>query len=438
MDLRTSRARLSRKLLSPFIYLSAVVLISACGSTAEPLNSTENTPINKNLPLSKNKMDEASPQVSHIKSKQRNTTKISDEHIRVAKGFAAALNSQDVDSIADFFDMGDFGTRIGDEIETETNIKQALLKQYRTSAFARTFAQSSFILPVGQEGTFGFKGTVDTEEFGTRPIIRLDYESGGHEFILLFLNDSNKIADLFYATKGNLVSKSVAGTTQMILPAQNRYIARLVGEDGNANVTLKSFQKMIKLREQGRFSEVLEVIKSFPETMQASRSIIDFEILIAQNVGEVEYIDALSNLNKYYGDDPSTSFMLVDYHVTVEQNDAAMQSVEQAMAFWGEDAALYNLKANMYFLLDDLVAAVEAAKRAIQLEPEFEDSYWTLVALQDLTQDFKGLTSTFADIRARFNPELTPQMIAESGAVANYPTSDEFKDAVERNSFIKE
>jgi tetratricopeptide (TPR) repeat protein len=256
--------------------------------------------------------------------------------------------------------------------------------------------------------------------------------------MLIFFDADNKIIDLFYATKGNLTSKSVASTTQMILPAQNRFVARLLKEDDDAEKAIESFQKMLALRQQGRFQEVLDILSTLPETMRSSRSLIDFEVLIAQNVGEAEYIEALSKLNKYYGDDPSTSFMLVDYHVTVEQNEAAMRSVEQAMAFWGEDAALYNLKANMYFLLNDLNAAIGAAKKAVQLEPEFEDSYWTLVALQDLTQDFSGLTETFAEVKERFNPELTPQMVAESGAVANYPSSEAFKEAAARNSFAKE
>ena len=407
MELTLSKGSRYKRLLTPLLFIITALFLSTHVTAEETVHSTK-------------------------------PSQVSPEQIEVSKAFAAALNSQDVDTIANFFDMSAFGDLVLAQMETERNIKNALAQQYKTPAFARTFAQSSFILPPNSPANFDYKGLVKTDLFGVRPLIRLDYLSGGHEFMLIFFDADNKIIDLFYATKGNLTSKSVASTTQMILPAQNRFVARLLKEDDDAEKAIESFQKMLALRQQGRFQEVLDILSTLPETMRSSRSLIDFEVLIAQNVGEAEYIEALSKLNKYYGDDPSTSFMLVDYHVTVEQNEAAMRSVEQAMAFWGEDAALYNLKANMYFLLDDLNAAIGAAKKAVQLEPEFEDSYWTLVALQDLTQDFSGLTETFAEVKERFNPELTPQMVAESGAVANYPSSEAFKEAAARNSFAKE
>jgi tetratricopeptide (TPR) repeat protein len=360
---------------------------------------------------------------------------VSEEQIEVAKAFAAALNSQQVDPIANFFDFVDFGELVISKLDTERNIRRALASEYKKTAFARSFTQSSFILPKETPGRFSYTKVVTTEEFGARPMIRLDHVTGGHEFMLVFFNDANKIIDLFYASKGSLITSYVAGTTQLILPAQNRFVARLLGKEGNAEETLSIFTKMIALRNEGKFIEMLREMQTLPERVQAYRPIIDMEILIAQNVSEDTYMDALAKLYRYHGDDPTTAFMLIDYHATDGELIKAAEATNKAIAFWGEDAALLNLKANMLFLQNDIPGAIEVAKDAIEAEPTFEDSYWTLIALQDLSDNYSDLTKTLAEIKKYFNEELTPQDVKDAGVAMGYLASDEFKKVLERGDF---
>ncbi|MBF7073529.1 hypothetical protein ISG33_08990 [Glaciecola sp. MH2013] len=363
------------------------------------------------------------------------SAEVTEEQAKTAIAFVEALNKQNVDDIANFFDLIDFGGLVISKIDTEANIKRALAQQYRTTEFARTFIQSSFILPQQASATFKYRGPVKTELFGNRPMVRLDHSDGGHEFMLLFFNDANKIIDLFYASKGGIVSDSVAGTTQLLLPTQNRFIARLLGKEENSKETTAKFVKMLTLRNQGKFPEVLELIQTLPESIQSHRAIVELEVLIGQNVSDESYMNALGKLNTYFGDDPSTSFMLIDYHVTVGDNESAAKSVDKAIEFWGEDAALINLKANMLYLLGDNKAAIEQAKLGIAKEPNFEDLYWTLIALQDLEGDFENLTTSFREVKTRFNQNLTPQDVLDAGTAESYLASDEFKKVLAAGEF---
>lgn len=356
--------------------------------------------------------------------------------VEIARGFADALNSQNVDSITNFIDFKAFGKLVTSKLETDRKIKRAILEQYQTTNFARTFTNSAFILPPGTIGTYGYKYVLSTKEFGDRPFLRIDFEGGGHEFILLFINESNKIEDLFYATKGNRVSATVAGTTQLILPAQNAFIKRLSGGNGNSGELIKKFTQMLALRQEGRFTEVHDILQTFPDKLLSTRELVDFNVLISQNVSDEAYVEALAKLDKYFGDDESTSFMLVDFHVTKEDYPAAMKSTNKAMEFWGQDAALVHLKATLSFLMDDDTMAIKYAKEAIAIEPNFEDPYWTLISLQDEAADVNGVNNTLSLMQKQFDETFTPDRLNEYFELPNYEASDVYKAALERKRFL--
>jgi tetratricopeptide (TPR) repeat protein len=354
----------------------------------------------------------------------------------IAHEFAQAVNSQDVDLIANYIDFKGFGKIITSKLSASDKIKHALMEQYQSTQFARTFANSSFIMQPDTVATMDFKKIIPTKQFGNLPMLRLDYETGGHEFILLFINDSNKIEDFFYASKGNLVSSAVAGTTQLLLPAQNDFISRLLGRTVDSKETLEKFQKMLALRQQGKFDEVHKLLQSFPEELLSQRELVDFNILISQSVSDEAYVEALHRLNKYHGNDESTSFMLVDFYVETEDFEEAMRSTDKAIAFWGNDAALVHLKANIAYLMDDKANAIEFSKEAISIEPDYEEPYWTLVSLQEESKDFDGINQSLALMQQQFDETFTPDRVSEFFSLPGYEASSAYKAALERNSFL--
>jgi hypothetical protein len=357
-------------------------------------------------------------------------------HTEIAQNFAQALNNQEVDAIANFVDFHEFGKLVASKLSTSDSIRHAIIEQYQTTNFARAYTSSTFILPEGEVGSFGYKNIVSTTEFGDMPMVRIDYETGGHEFMLLFINEKNLIEDFFFASKGNRVSAAVAGATQLILPAQNGFISRLLGTSTDSKEVLTKFQKMLALRQQGRFNEVYEILQSLPDEIQSKREIIDFKILISQSVSDEAYTEALGQLDKYFGENESTSFMLVDLHVTNENYEAATRSVEKAMQFWGNDSALVHLKANIAFMMGDSKKAIELSKEAVSLEPSYEEPYWTLVTLQEQEKDFEGINKTLALMQQQFDETFTPNRVSEFFVLPGYEASSAYKAALERNSFL--
>lgn len=358
--------------------------------------------------------------------------------VETAQAFAQALNMQDVDSIANFIDFGALAKRVSTKLDTDKSIKDALITQYKTTGFARTLTNSSFILPPGTIATFAYKRVIDTEEFGEVPMLRIDYESGGHEFMLVIVNEANLVEDLFYASKGSLVSTSIAGATQLLLPAQNGFIARLMSsyKQEDTDEIVDKFQKMIALRQQAKFGEVYKIMQTLPEELMSEREIINFDILVSQSVSDEAYVNALSRLDKYFGDQESTAFMLIDFHVSIGNYEDAMTSADIAAKFWGRDAAIAHLQANIAFMLKDNARAIALSQESIEIEPSFEAPYWTLVHLQEETEDFVGINKTLALMQAQFDETFTPARVGEFFQLPKYSASDEYKAALDRNRFL--
>jgi tetratricopeptide (TPR) repeat protein len=358
-------------------------------------------------------------------------------HAEIAQKFAQALNNQEVDAIANLMDFQEFGKLVTSKLSTSDSIKHAIVEQYQTTDFARTYTNSTFILPPGEVGVFDYKRIISTKDFGNLPMVRVDYETGGHEFMLLLINEKNLIEDFFFASKGNFVSSAVAGATQLILPAQNGFISRLLGNKSTDSADILSkFQKMLALRQQGKFIEVNEILQTFPDEILSRREIIDFNILISQSISDEAYTEALGRLDKYFGDDESTSFMLVDLHVANEDFSSAITSIEKAMVFWGRDSALVHLKANVMYMMGNSVKAMALSKEAIEIEPSYEEPYWTLVTLQEQEKDFEGINKTLALMQQQFDETFTPSRVSEFFVLPDYEASRAYKAALERNSFL--
>ena len=86
-------------------------------------------------------------------------------------------------------------------------------------------------------------------------------------------------------------------------------------------------------------------------------------------------------------------------------------------------------------LTEDNAQAIALAKEAIEIEPSFEDPYWTLLSLQDAKKDAQGVNSTLAAITKQFDDTFTPSKLNELFNLPNYEASDVYKAALDRKRF---
>ena len=123
----------------------------------------------------------------------------------------------------------------------------------------------------------------------------------------------------------------------------------------------------------------------------------------------------------------TTAFMLIDYHFLTGNFDKALQSVEKTLDFFGQDAALLNLKAIALVQSGELEKAESIAKESINSEPDLMASYWTLASIQNSAQKYEALTRTFALIEETFDLSMSADDIRNTPQYSGYTQSPEFK-----------
>lgn len=351
---------------------------------------------------------------------------------RIAKEFASALNAGDIERAKQYIDINGLAKLVSNELDLTPSMKTGFMKGFLQGANTETLVQALLNISPNEVSTFNFKRTLDTDEFGQKPLIRIDFEEGGHEFVLLFINENQLIEDFYFGSKANLTSRISANAARLFVGNKRNFLARIMSKDSVDTQVLENFQKMIAFHRNGDPEKAYEVLNKLPEKLTQSRFIIDMGIVFAQQLNDTEYMKQLSNLNKYYGDNESTAFMLIDYHFMNNDLDAALRGADKAMAFWGtNDAALLNLKSSIYSLQNKLDKAIEMSKLAIKSEPEFDGGYWNLATFYNLQGDYAALTDILQRINLVFDAGISSETISTVDEYQLYTESEEFKNAWE-------
>ncbi|MEL7025016.1 MAG: hypothetical protein AAGL69_14875 [Pseudomonadota bacterium] len=319
--------------------------------------------------------------------------------------FAAAINERDQQALSELFDVGEFARIVADDLfddeEAKRGYQRGMLSHGRTKFTSRLFHGW-----LSQELTAKYLRTMD----GDRPLIRLDFASGGHEYMLLSLQrkaDNFVTVDIFPMTTGRDLSESVGIATQVMLKPSDSLLTRLFGSSYKPNPEIVSkLTRVGDLQRSGDIRRAYDLLLSLPESVRDNRVMVDFAIKLASLIGDTEYQRELTRLEKLYGDEESAGFMLIDYYFTIGEYDKAMKTVDRLETFLGEDAALSNLRANFALSSKDYARAEQYAARGIALEQDFEDSYWTLVTVAIDQNQHEKVVQTLQQIETVFGYEF--------------------------------
>jgi tetratricopeptide (TPR) repeat protein len=245
------------------------------------------------------------------------------------------------------------------------------------------------------------------------PLIRIDYPDSGHEYAILHTkrsaNHNINIVDMFLMSSGKDMSAALGATSQLILRPSNSLLKRLFGKVDLDSKVLASLQEAARLRNAGKFKEAYDLVESFPDEVKNTRVMIDLAILLSQSVNDDEYRKQLSRLEKYFGNDDSTLFLLIDHHFFNKEYAKVHASIDRLIEKLGADGALYNLKANAYYVSNDFANAKKFTMKAIQTEPDFEAAYWTRATVLTVNEDYAELIKLFEQIEKKFGYSITAQ-----------------------------
>ena len=342
--------------------------------------------------------------------------------------FTNATINRDTTAMAELFDLNAF---------TDKAANLAFTKQSDINDFKEGFL-SNFEMPavfMDQIMNELFKNQFNTKYLGVvdgRPLIRFDYESGGHEYMFLLLKQGVSkpviAEDLFFLTNGKVYSKVIAGVVQMAIKPSESMLKRLFDiKDINTDIT-ESISQIMKLVSENSYQQAYDLLEALPEEVKTTRYIIDIGVQISGAINDDLYEEQLSRLDKYYGNDPSTSFSLIDYHFLKKDYAKAVKTVGVLQRNLGNDAALESMVASIYFESGDMVLAKQHVLKAIEIETDFENSYWILANITNATKSYDETVAALTQLEKNFGYEFTSDDIAREPSYDQLIKSQAFKD----------
>ncbi|MEP4889030.1 MAG: hypothetical protein ABJV04_03310 [Aliiglaciecola sp.] len=344
---------------------------------------------------------------------------------QTAIAFAEALNNHDIDSLGEKTDTASLGRIVGSALFSKQRDINDFVRGFSSEGTRKTLINNLFVQFFNEESNSSFIRMLD-EQGALRPLIRIDYSSGGHEYLILFLNEDQKIYDFHIASKGGQFSDSLTQATALMISTDDSFFGKVFGKEKINKDIVTKFQQIGRLRQTGQIEQAYRLLQGMPEEMKKQRVIIDTGISLAQNISDAEYLKQLGMLDKYFGHLPSTQFMLIDYYVMTEDNVKTQQAMENVIKRFGMDGALGELSANLYYNVGEMNEALKYAYLGVNAEPSFEPPYWTLLTIYNEQQNYQGVADTLDLISERLYYEFTPESLGSEPAFAGFLASDEY------------
>ncbi|GAC13204.1 hypothetical protein [Aliiglaciecola lipolytica] len=340
--------------------------------------------------------------------------------------FVDALNAKDLDTLGKLTDTEKLGRIVATALFSKQKDINDFILGFSSPSTQKVLINNLFGQFFIEEANTLFVRMID-EQGVLRPLVRIDYATGGHEYLILYLNEAQKVYDFHLASKGGLFSTSLTQATSLMVSTDDSFFGKMFGNAKINQDVMNKFQQIGRLRQAGQFEQAYRLLQNMPEEMKKQRVIIDTGIMLAQNINDDEYLTQLGLLDKHFGDSPSTQFMLIDYYVMTNNNTKTLQAMANVIERFGMDGALGELSANLHYNLGQMNEALKYAYLGVNAEPSFEPPYWTLLTIYNEQQNYQGVADTLNLISDRLYYEFTPESLGSEPSFAGFLASDEFK-----------
>ncbi len=307
------------------------------------------------------------------------------------------------------------------ERDFKVGLKQAMTKQLGTKLIAQ--------IP---DGAYVKLLRLKPEGGTAKALIRLDYGDNGNAYMDIHLSKENSgkvsIVNWYDYSSGQLYSESIRQITATLSPTPT-LLGKLFDFASNRKTNMDQVVKLIEMNKEGNHRDVVKKFLSLDESLRKSRFLNIVAVQAANQSDDLDlYSQALSNLENYFGDDPSMTFLLLDYYFLEKQYEKALKALDQVQNSFGvEDASITFMKANTYLMQDNFPEAITMAKHAIELEPEYEDSYWALISAQIPSKQYSQAVATARILEEQFGYDMGPQSLAANETFVPLTRTTEYK-----------
>lgn len=263
-------------------------------------------------------------------------------------------------------------------------------------------------------------------------LMRIDFGDKGLNYLDFILEKDKKgnikIVDWYDYSKGQLYTDSVRQAIAMLLPEERSFLTKLLGTSGINKKEAKQFVELGNLMREQKYDEWLKKYHKLPEKLKNSRTLLLTRTIAASASGdESEYRLALKDLHDKMGDDPTLGLILIDYYFYENDFATAQKALDDLSVHIGGDASIDALKANIYLTSEDYAQSIKYAKKAIEQEAEYEDSYWTLMSASIFGKQYGTAVAAMEKLESDFGYDIDPEEIEKGDEYRDFSRSEAYK-----------
>lgn len=244
------------------------------------------------------------------------------------------------------------------------------------------------------------------EEGLTFALFRLISEGGVnyHDLTLAHRRDGSVcVIDAYYYAMGEALSDTLRRTLLKVSAAENAsFLERLAGRERDYLRHLGRIDEIQADAAAGRFEHALAIYDELPRSVQLEKPFLLSRVMIAQNLGEAVYAQAMADYEQQFPDDPSLDLMLIDLHVLREDYDRALATVDRLERRVVRDPYLDSVRGHLQLGAGRVDRARRSFRRCIDDEPTLDAGYFGLVDVAIATEDFDAVPRHLAKLEELF------------------------------------
>jgi tetratricopeptide (TPR) repeat protein len=266
-----------------------------------------------------------------------------------------------------------------------------------------------------------------------RPLLRLDYGDGGFEYIEFVIQADAKgkarIVDWVPLSSGEPYSEVVGRMARILTEPSPGLIQNLLGLQQIDQASLNRMKTIAELRRKGDLRGAFREMEKLPPAIADSRVMLVQRASLASEASDDDnYRKMLARLEKLHGNDPAAAFMLLDHYFYAKDLDKCLQAISTIESRVGVDGMTQMLRSNIYASLGKHKEAVTHATKAIDIEPDMTDPYFTLAQSHVILGQFAEAIEVYSTLQEEFGYEFSAENFAQDATFTKFVASPQFKN----------
>lgn len=300
----------------------------------------------------------------------------------------------------------------------EGNFRKGMRKSMLTRLGPRIISQ----MP---QGTYAKLLRVKQDGDNALALVRMDFGDQGNGYIDMHMSrlddGSVKVIDWYDYSTGQLYSQSLRQIVATMSPTPT-LLGKVFDIASDRKNRAEVLTKLINQYKGKQHEKMVRYFLSLDEPYRQSRllNIIALQAANASNDMQL-YQNMLANMARYFSDDDTMVFLLIDHYYLKGDYEQVIASANQLeRAFGTEDAGMAGFRSNALTEMGQYGQAIKEAKHAIELEPEYEYSYWSLFNAQIGAKQYANAVSTAKKLEEHYRYDMGPDSLGGNENLAAF------------------